>query len=50
MNWKKKEANRLRAKIQIDPEGRSPMIMSDVKSRSDGACTVVSQYGGTVSA
>jgi len=50
MNWKKKEMKRLRPNIQKEPEGRSSMIMSALGSSPAGACTVVSQYGGTESA
>jgi hypothetical protein len=48
-NWKKKEMNMLTRNTQTDPDGRSSMIMSEPRS-IPGACTVVSQYGGTESA
>jgi len=46
-NWKKKEVKRLKVKTRTLPAGRSSIIISP---ESEGATTVVSQYGGTASA
>ena len=46
-NWKKNEVKRLKTKMRMLPAGRSSIINSP---GSEGATTVVSQYGGTASA
>ena len=46
-NWKEIDIRRFQRNENTDPVGRWSMIIS---SGEDGACTVVSQYGGTESA
>jgi len=50
MNWNEMDTKRFQQKEKIVPVGRLSITMSPTESDENGACTVVSQYGGTASA
>jgi len=50
INWKETETRRFQQKEKREPVGRESMTISPIESGEKGACTVVSQYGGTASA
>lgn len=50
INWKETETRRFQQNEKSEPVGNESMTISPAESGENGACIVVSQYGGTASA